>query len=391
MTKRFLILLAFFTMSWCVKAETGKHLQLMSEGNALFYNEHWTDALKAYTETEKVMSAEGLQHDSIYYLSLVMQGRCYNKINKSEKAIEYMQLAREAFACVFDTTTMDYANILDNLSFYCHMAGNYTKAENYSTQALAICYQLLTNTIDMRAILIHAAETKDALRKHDEAIALQQHALNITADLQGEHHSDYVLEMEYLSKYYRNAGKEGDAKTIDAEIERLEEERKYGYVPALMPFDTAEKCRDHATDAYYCSRYYLSHYLNDPRINEAAQYIMGWIQATDLFNVVIGEPEMKWLNEKTSVFLIAYFAGNTIFALDNPDYMNSLEQYIEGIISMLNYYTSVKEITGEVPAFEDYLALYKKGEKLLINRIENDYKKFSKSAEKGETTNVGRE
>lgn len=391
MKKQFLILLTFCAMSWCVKAETEKHLLLMTEGNQLFQNEQWNDALKAYEETEKVMTAGSLQQDTLYYLSLAMQGRCYNKLNKCDKAIEYMQQAREAFACTFDTTTMDYANILDNLSFYCHADEQYKRAEAYSTQALAICYQLLTNSIDMRAILFHAAETKDALRKHDEAIALQQHALNIIADLQGEHHSDYVRELEYLSKYYRNAGKEEEAKATDKEIERLEEEREHGYVPALMPFDSAEKCLDHAVDAYYCSRYYLSHYLNAPRMNEAAQYIMDWTQATDLFSVNIGEPEMKWLNEKTTVFLIAYLAGNTLYVLENPENKNSLEQYSHGIVSMLNYYTSVKEMTGEVEAFEDYLGLYKKGEKQLFSRIEKDYKKFSKRAEKGETTKVGRE
>lgn len=391
MKQLILVLLACCTMACGVKAETEKHLLMMSESNKLFNAEQWSDALKAYAETEQEMKAGSMQQDSLYYMTFLMQGRCYNRLDERKKAIEYMELAREAFAAAFDTTTMDYAVILDNLCYYCLGDKQHTKAEAYSTQALAICYKLLTNTIDMRAILVHAAEAKDALRKYDEAIALQQHALNITADVQGEHHSDYVRELQYLAKYYRNAGKVDEAKATDTERERLEEEREHGYVPALVPFDTAEKCRDHAADAYYCSRYFLSHYLNAPRMNEAAQYIMNWAQATDLFSVYIGEPEMKWFNDKTMVFMVAYLAGNTIYALENTDDKDSLAQYSHGIVSMLNYYTSVKEMTGEVAAFEDYLALYKKGEKQLFNRIEKDYKKISKSDEKGETTKLGRE
>ncbi len=370
-------------------AQQSSYLQQTSKADALFMEQDYAASLEGYRQVITLLEKAGLQADSLYSSSWNMVGRCHFRMQNYGEATAAAKRATELYAAQQGDTTLVYALMLDNLSIYCMNADRLEEAEQYSNKALQTYYRLLPNNMDMRATLIHGAEIKALLKKYDEAITLHQHALNIIAEIVGDHTSDYVNELAYLAKYYNDAGQKERASEVEAEVTRLKEEKENGYVPPLTHFDSAEKCLEHRVDAYYCSLYYLKHYLSADRMNEAAQYIMDWTMSTDELTVIIGEPESKWMTEqKNSVYLIAYLAGTTMYALENPDNKNSLEQYSEGIIAMLNYYTANKTITGEVPAFEDYLKLYVKDQKNLAARIEKDYKAFNKAVKKNETQKI---
>lgn len=383
------LLLIMALMPCTLLAQQSDYLQQTSKADALFMEQDYAASLEGYRQVITQLEKAGLQADSLYSSSWNMVGRCHFRMQNYGEATAAAKRATELYAAQQGDTTLVYALMLDNLSIYCMNADRMEEAEQYSAKALQIYYRLLPNNMDMRATLIHGAEIKALLKKYDEAITLHQHALNIIAEIEGDHTSDYVNELAYLAKYYNDAGQKERASEVEAQVSRLKEEIENGYVPPLTHFDSAEKCLEHRVDAYYCSRYYLKHYLSADRMNEAAQYIMNWTMATDELTVIIGEPETKWMaDQKNSVYLIAYLAGTSMYALENPDNKNSQEQYKEGIIAMLNYYTANKEITGEVPAYEDYLKLYAKDKKDLFARIEKDYKAFNKAVKKNETQMV---
>lgn len=383
----FFVLFSAFSLR-TMADENADYAMNMKQAFELFSEGDYESALSKFGQAEQQMTASSSQSDTLYYLSLAMQGRCHNLMENVGQAIDMMQKARAAFEKNYGNNTIHYAYLLDNLCVYCFKANRLTEAEEYSTQALNIFYRYLTNDTEMRAALLHAAETKDALKKYDEAIALQQHALNIISNLAGEHNSSYIDELRYQAKYYRHAGKEDEAKAVDAEIEKLQEECEYGYVPIMTEFDTTEKCMEHRVDAYYCCRYYLSHRLSAEHMAEAMQYIMAWTMATDEVSIQFGEAESKWLSDSTYVYMIAYLAGSAKYALENPEDKNSLGQYSAGVIATLNYYQNHKPITGPVDAFDEYIKLYEKDPKSLYARIEKDYKRSVKDIEKYGTTTI---
>ncbi len=388
--KTFMALLMIMTMiQGSLYAQQSDYLQQTTKADALFMEKNYTTALDGYKQVISQLEQAGLQNDSLYFSSWNMTSRCHFRMQHYGEATAAAKRATELYAQQYGDSTLTYALMLDNLCIYSMKADFLEEAEQYSAKALKIYYKLLPNDMDMRATLIHAAEIKSLLKKYDEAISLHQHALNIIAEIEGEHTNDYVNEMNYLAKYYNMAGQNEKAAEVESEIDHLKEEMENGYVPVLTRFDSVEKCLEHRVDAYYCCCYYLKHYLNADRMNEAAQYIMDWTMATDEVTVIIGEAETKWMSDSiSSVYLVAYLAGTAMYALENPGNKNSLEQYSEGIIAMLNYYIANKQITGEVSAFEDYLKLYAKSKDALFGRIEKDYKKFNKAVKKSETQMV---
>lgn len=388
MKRKLFLMLALLLTAWTLRAQDNTAADKMTRATELLGKGDYAASLEAYQQAAKELEQAGLKSDSLYYTAWIMMGKCHYRMQNVGEAIEAVKRAKSLYAQYQDSTSTGYADILDNLSLYCTSAQLYQEAEQYSTQAVGIYSKLMTNDLDMSYVLIHAAEAKNRLDKHAEAIALQQHALNILMGVENEHSEHYISELEYLQHYYHDADNTEKEKEVEAEIERLKHESEYGYVPALTDFTTVEKCREHRVDAYYCSRYFLKHYLSADQMNEAANYIMKWTLSTDELTVNIGEPETRWLTEDTRVYLVAYLAANTIYALENPENRNSLDQYTKGIISMLNYYNYNKELTGEVPAFEEYLKLHAKKEKLLFDRIEKDYRQFEKSRAKGEGQSI---
>lgn len=356
-------------------------VQEMSQGDQNFIRGEYYSALKNYQTVASQMEQLGLTTDSLYYSSWNMIGRCHFRTEQYDAAIDATQRSLQLYRESRDSTSLQYAMMLDNISFYYLHAKRNEEADKANSKALEIYYRNMTNDADMKATLIHGAEIKDALGQYDDAISLQKHALTIQASLYGEHSKAYLSELDYLKRYYEHAGKSEDAEKVEEEINKINDELEYGYVPALTSFDSVEKCRAHRVDAYFCSRYLLRHYLNANRMAEAANYVVQWSIATDELTIQIGN--MPWLNDTTTVYMAAMIAGNVIYALETPtEERDDFEQYKKGIVSMLNYYSNNKKFTGDVQYFENYLALYAKNEKQFFARIEKDYKGMLKDAKK---------
>ena len=384
MKRKLFLMLALLLTAWTLSAQTDTAAEKMARATELLGKGDYAVSLDLYRQAARELEQAGQEADSLCYTAWIMMGKCHYRMEKVDEAINDVKNARSLYAKHRDTTSADYADLLDNLSLYCASDRRFNEAEQYSNEAVEIYFKLMTNDFDMSLVLIHAAEAKYYMCMYAEAVSLQQHALNILAEVEHVHTDHYIAELDYLKRYLHEAGNTAREQEVEAEIERLKEEQKYGYVPALTDFTTVEKCREHRVDAYYCCRYYLNHYLSAPKMGEAASYILKWTMSTDELTVNIGEPESKWINDSTQVYLIAYLAGNTMYALENPDNCNSLQQYTHGITSMLDYYQNNKELTGSVPAFDDYLELYARKEDRLFDRINRDYRQFEKSKAKGE-------
>lgn len=355
--------------------------QEMNQGDQNFMRAEYYSALKNYQTVASQMEQLGLTSDSLYYSSWNMIGRCYFRTEQYNAAIDATQRSIQLYLETRDSTSLQYAIMLDNISFYYLHASRNEEADLANSKALEIYYRYMTNDADMKATLIHGAEIKDALQQYDDAISLQKHALTIQASLYGVHNKAYLSELDYLKSYYEHGGKKQEAEKVKEEIEKINHELEYGYVPALTTFDSVEKCREHRVDAYYCCRYLLSHYLTTDQINEAANYIVQWSLVSD--EVMISIADMPWLNDTTMIYAVANMAGNIIYALETPDeQMSDYDQYKKGVVSMLNYYSSNKKFTGEVSDFEEYLALYSKDEKRFFARVEKDYKSMQKKMKK---------
>lgn len=113
---------------------------------------------------------------------------------------------------------------------------------------------------------------------------------------------------------------------------------------------------------------------------------MGFTMNSDEVNVIFGIPESKWVGEeKNVVYLAAYSAANIVYAL-TVDEIDPAEQYLYSICKTIDFYSANKKLTGEVPHFEEYLALFQKDSDKLIDRINKDYKAFAKEQKKGNVT-----
>lgn len=356
-------------------------VQEMNQGDQNFMRAEYYSALKNYQTVASQMEQLGLTSDSLYYSSWNMIGRCYFRTEQYDAAIDATQRSIQLYLETRDSTSLQYAMMLDNISFYYLHARRNEEADKANTKARDIYYSKMTNDADMKATLIHGAEIKDALGLYEDAISLQKHGASLQAKLYGEHNKLYLSELDYLKRYYEHAGKSEEAEKVNEEIEKIKHEMEYGYVPVLTNFDSAEKCLEHRVDAYYCSRYLLRHYLNADRMSEAANYVVQWSFASD--ELLIHINNSPWLNDTTMVYMAAMIAGNVIYALETPeDDRTDFDQYKKGFISMLNCYSNNKQFTGEVPYFETYLALYAKNEKKFYSRVEKDYAEMIKSEQK---------
>ena len=353
-----------------------------------FRNQEYDEALSTYQQELALIQKEYGENDSLCVDVLAVISRCYFRQNAHKMALEAGLKAMDIYGNHFSKENVYYANLLDNVALYYTGVKDYANAEKCSDEALNIYYKFFTNDRHMGGTLAHAAEIKYTLGKYDEAVPLQEHALSVIENDEGTHSKHYMNELKYMKMYYDKVGNTAKLEEIEALEEQLEDELEHGYVPPLVEFNTAEKCREHNEDAYYCSLYYLSHYLNNEKMQQAAQYIHTWSLSSPDVMMIFGEAEAKWCNEqKNAVYMIAYMAACTKYALSH-DPVDPDEQYKDAIIDVLNYYSANKEITGEVEAFEEYINLYKKGSDKLIDRLEKDYAAFQKAADKGKTTKI---
>jgi len=368
------------------KVVVDRILELDSLGLYHFYNKEYNEALDAsLKELDLLQKAFGAD-DTICVNELAFISRCYFRQGANKKALEYGLKSAELYGEKCSKENVKYANLIDNVALYYTNVEDYKNAEKYSDEAVRIHSKYFVNDKEMGGVLAHAAEIKSILGKIDEAVPLQEHALSVIENAEGNHSEHYINELKYMKRYYTEAGNKEKAEETNALLEQLQEERKRGYVPPLVDFNTPEKCREHNEDAYYCSLYFLNHYLDAPKMSQAARYIFNWAANAPDVDVFLGEPETKWLNnDKNYAFVIAYMAACNKYALThNP--VDPEEQYVTAYTDLLNYYEVNKEkgLTEEIEAFEEYIKLYKKKPEKMFDKIRSGFKPAKKAIESGE-------
>lgn len=387
MKKTFATLVLLFTIAFGWSQDLkGRIASLDSIGHVQFNTKEYDSALSTFNQMLDLVKKEYGANDSLYANTLATISRCYFRQKAHKKALEYGLEAAEIYGSNYNRQNTYYANLLDNNALYYSCIKDFQTAEKVSDEALQIYYKYFTNDKEMASVLAHAAEIKYCLDKYKEAVALQEHALTLIESDEGVHSSHYLSELNYMKMYYDKVDNKTKVAEMDSLKTRLTEEIEHGYVPPLIDFNSDEKCRQHNLDVYYCSIYYLNHYLNAPKMGEACQYIITWSMASPDISVYFGEAESKWLTGKVRYPLMAaYLAGNIKYYFTNY-VKDPFEQYGNGIVALVNFYSNNKQIFGEIEALEEYISIYKKGNEHLNDRLMKDYKGISKEEKKGNFT-----
>lgn len=103
-----------------------------------------------------------------------------------------------------------FAFMLDNAGLYYLSSGDNEKALQYSLAAQDSLMKVPGMDIGkhMSAIQIRLAEEYSALGKKQDAVIQEIKALNMLDQIYGQHSQEYIDELPYLAKYFRDAGQE---------------------------------------------------------------------------------------------------------------------------------------------------------------------------------------
>lgn len=330
----------------------------------LVNQERYEDAIKAKDRELTILKALYGEKDSTYIKELAVSAKLYYRNRQPEEAVNKIEKAAQLWAENVSNSDDQYAFYLDNLSLYQISIQEYEKAKENCRKALTIYEKLGRNDYDLAVILMHMAESSHYSGQTQDALIYELRSLNIIKDIYGKHSDEYIGELPYLQKYYQAVGDEKNVKRIEETIERLQKEIEDGIVdlPEPVKFESAEMCKEHNGDAMKCIRYYLTHKLNAPQMDQAAQYILSWSEASNDVNIVIGE-EIGSLatSEKTMPYLIAYMASYDYYCL--TENMKELDEkhFMYAIDILLQFYEPNRGLTGKVELLEHYLQLQKEG------------------------------
>ena len=328
--------------------------------------------------------------DSLQLALLPLLGRIYFRMEQVDRAI---QLNEEGIAlCLKNQLEGDVrlAVMYDNIAFYYTSQEKYDQAWNYSQQAVAIYLQQMPNNLDMAITLMHAAECAYNINQFGDAVLYQEHSCRLYSELATERSSTYLSELDYLIKYCKAAGQEDRAKELEETKERLKNEMQFGYIPMQADLSTAEKCRMHNEDAYYASRYFLSHYIVADSMFYIGRYLFNFATNSSDVHVFSAGAEQKWMGKNAPFpYMVAYFAGFILHQLSEPEDTPSLNAYKQAIIGLTVFYIHNKEFLGKNSALEKYEKLYKKNTKSdFYHKIEKDYLTYQKEMLKGKLSKV---
>lgn len=260
------------------------------------------------------------------------------------------------------------------------------KADSVIERSLAIYDERMPNDDDMAWALSVSARIKNDLQQYDAAILNAQRSINIYESIYDTHYEDVISVLELLQTYYEAGGYAEQAQQTADKVQQLQQEKETGYVVPLPELKTNELCHQYRLEAFYSALYYINHFITAEGMTQAVQTVMGFTMNSDEVNVIFGIPESKWVGEeKNVVYLAAYSAANIVYAL-TVDEIDPAEQYLYSICKTIDFYSANKKLTGEVPHFEEYLALFQKDSDKLIDRINKDYKAFAKEQKKGNVT-----
>lgn len=273
--------------------------------------------------------------------------------------------------------------MLDNAGLYYLQAGETEKALKYSLAAQNSLQKIYGMDISkhMATIQIRLAEEYSALGKKQDAVVQEIKALNMLNQIYGMRSQEYIDELPYLAKYFKDAGQEKKATETDAKVEKLQKEYDDGVRdipnPDSRDLTSPEECHKYRYEAYRCADYFLSHNLSEGNINiipACIQYIIDWTKNSNDINAVVGEEEAKLMEQEKSLFYsVAYLAGCVKYAIENNDTTFSYDMYSSAMVDALNYYLSNRDFTGKVKYLEKYVDAYKKSEDNLVAMLKKNY------------------
>lgn len=321
--------------------------------------------------------------DSVFLTTESVLSRAYYRLEQPAKAAESVEKILERMKKLKMTGTDTYAFMLDNAGMYYLTCGDNEKAFQYSLAAQDSLMKIpgMDIGVHMATIQVRLAEEYSALGKKQEAVIQEIKALNMLDQIHGQHSQEYIDELEYLAKYFRDAGQEKKATDTEAKAERLQKEFDDGVRDVPDPNDrdlkSADECHKYRYEAYRCADYYLSHNLNEGDADQkqnCVQYLMDWTQNAKDINVVFNEEGAKLLEDEKGIFYVmAYIAGCVKYALENNDTTFSYDMYSSAMVDALNYYVNNNEITGKVKYLDKYVGAYKKGEDKLVAMLQKNY------------------
>lgn len=330
----------------------------------LMNQQRYEDAIKAKERELTILKTLYGEKDSTYICQLAFSAKLYYRNKQVEEAVKIVEKAVQLYADNISNNDGLYAFYLDNLSLYQLSAEEYDKARENCRKALTIYEQLGKKDYDLAIILMRMAEICHYNGENQEALKFELRSLNTIKNVFGRHSDEYIAELPFLQKYYQALGDEKNAKEIEETIKKLKKEKENGIVdlPEPTKFKSEEICREHNDDAYKCITYYLTHKLSAPQINQAAQYIINWTDASGDVTIPVGE-EMAALttSEKTLPYFIAYLASYSYYCLTENIKQLDEKFFAESIDILLQFYEPNSELTGKVDLLENYLKLKKKG------------------------------
>lgn len=349
----------------------------------LMNQKRYEDAIKTKERELTILKTLYGDKDSLYICQLAFSAKLYYRNNQAEEAAKIVEKAAQLYADNISHNNDLYAFYLDNLSLYQISIKEYSKAKENCRKALTIYEQLGKKNYDLAIILMHMAEASHYAGETQEAIKYELRSLNVIKSVYGRHSDEYIGELPFLQKYYEALNDQKNAKEIEQTISKLQKEKEEGIedLPEPIKFNSKEICRNHNADAFKCIKYYITHKLSAPQINQAAQYITNWSEASDDVSIPIGEEIASLMATRTSMpYFIAYLASYSYYCLTEETKELDEKYFAYAIDILLQFYEPNSKITGKVELLENYLKLKEKGK--LEKELSKVYSKLKANEKK---------
>lgn len=204
------ILLAQYKKKAYLKSRLGKY------DDAINWGERILSEIGKENETQTIEYAEALDALAKYY----------SRASQYDKAKELQEKAIDIILKV-DGKNTKYVGFINNLSHYWFKIGDFLKAQTLANEADSIINSKEPDSSLHTDILRNLARYKSRLGNYEEAIKLNEHAIDLLKNIKGEDHPDYANLLSDLSTYYSRLGKYDEA--IDKENQALDiRNRNYG-------------------------------------------------------------------------------------------------------------------------------------------------------------------
>lgn len=330
----------------------------------LMNQQRYEDAIKAKERELTILKTLYGETDSTYIRQLAFCAKLYYRNKEPKEAANIVEKAAQLYAANVSNSNDLYAFYLDNLSLYQISIQEYGKAKDNCRKALTIYEKLKRKDHDLAVILMHMAESSHYAGETSEAVKYELRALNVLSNVYGKHSAEYLEELPYLQKYYEALGDKKNAEKVEESYNRLQKEKKEGYVdlPEPVDFNSEETCREHNDDAMMCISYYLTHKLSAPQMDEAGQYIIKWSTASGDVMINMNKEFSDLIGTRKSMpYFVAYLAAYSYYCLTNNTKELNEQQFMNAIDVLLQFYEPNRELTGNVELLDKYLKLQKKG------------------------------